>query len=192
VTVPVQLAQRLIKCCTNEHLVLWMIQCIAQANLIIACNNVSHQIRSHCCVSMHAMSPSCCCFSLRQIRAYFEAHKDEYAMRQRFDPREHLKAVDVRADAAAAAAAKLVEDMAAGAADPAKEGFNQGNGSAAADTVDDMAIDAPDEAAEGDEEKVVDVASKVLSFQHAWFVSFVPPAQMHIASLSRVDLISTR
>ena len=88
-------------------------------------------------------------------------------MRQRFDPREHLKAVDVRAEAAAAAAAKLVEDMAAGAADPAKDGFNQGNGTAAGDAADDMAVDAVDEAAEGDDEKAVDAAPKVLFVNYA-------------------------
>ncbi len=103
------------------------------------------------------------------MRAYFEAHKDEYAMRQRFDPREHLKAVDVRAEAAAAAAAKLVEDLAGGAADPATEGFNQGNGSAAADKLDDMEVDAENEAAEGDDEKPVDAVPKVLSVHHAAF-----------------------
>ena len=89
-------------------------------------------------------------------------------MRQRFDPREHLKAVDVRAEAAAAAAAKLVEDMAAGGAgDPAAAGFNQGNGVAAAEESDAKAGDAADGAADADEETAVDAAPKVRLFQCA-------------------------
>ena len=66
-------------------------------------------------------------------------------MRQRFDPREHLKAVDLRAEAAAAAAAKLSESIAKGELDPAMEGFNQGNGPAALakpDTETEVAISA--------------------------------------------------
>lgn len=48
-------------------------------------------------------------------------------MRQRFDPREHLKAVEVRATAAADTAARFSEDFSAGKLDPSLPAFHQGN-----------------------------------------------------------------
>jgi hypothetical protein len=97
-----------------------------------------------------------------QFRAYFEAHKDEYAMRQRFDPREHLKAVDLRAEAAAAAAAKLVGSIKKGELDPAAEGFNQGNGPAAGASSDAKPEVAVSASAEPDGDKATaEAASKV-------------------------------
>ena len=48
-------------------------------------------------------------------------------MRERYDPREHLKAVEVRAASAVDAATRMAGDIAAGALDPFKPGFHQGN-----------------------------------------------------------------
>ena len=62
-----------------------------------------------------------------QIRADFERRKDDPKVRERYDPREHLKAVEVRAASAVDAATRMAGDIAAGALDPAKPGFHQGN-----------------------------------------------------------------
>ena len=83
-------------------------------------------------------------------------------MRQRFDPREHLKAVDLRAEAAAAAAAKLVESIEKGELNPGGEGFNQGNGPVAGTKLDatlEVAVSAAAEP-EGDKEPA-DAPAKV-------------------------------
>lgn len=93
-----------------------------------------------------------------QIRAEFERRKDEGGMRKRYDPREHLKAVEVRAAAASDAATRMAGDIAEGALDPAKPGFHQGNlgGGAPADASPAAEADAEPAAvsANGAEHKV--------------------------------------
>ena len=75
-------------------------------------------------------------------------------MRQRFDPREHLKAVEVRATAAADTAAQFAEDFAADKLNPSLPTFHQGNldGAASAVAGEPTDMDAVPEAGAGSPE----------------------------------------
>lgn len=63
-----------------------------------------------------------------QVKAEFEARKNDPAVRRQHDPRKHQEAVTSRNQRAGTAAAAFWKEIDSGRVDPASEDFNQGNG----------------------------------------------------------------